>query len=169
MTTRSAFRRSKRPKNPNHKFERSLLQKVPARFCKYVTADTLDLSDATKFYKQQAAAVEVLKDYVEVAGPSQYRLKNGFNHWFLESLRTFDNHPAEPPNALADVFYLLSVHWAQIQYGHLPSDPSEGKVPDRVLREEWIKSWERLGARDWETFRSMGRPSPWGASGAFAR
>ena len=116
----------------------------PENVRRLVRGNIVDLSGASSFFRKRAEAATSLKGYVEPLRNFHYRLKNGFNSYYLLNLDHFHKgNDLELADALAEGLYQLGRQWAKIDYGNLPvaSIP-----PDEFLRAEWKE------ADDWGAF-----------------
>jgi hypothetical protein len=117
---------------------------LPPSILALIDENTLYLSGASEFFRKKAETAALLQDFVEAFPNSSYRLKNGFDRFFLANLPMFaQTHRLSAPDALADALFTLGRQWARIDYGKLPI----ATVPtDEYLRSQW------KGADEWEAF-----------------
>jgi hypothetical protein len=147
----------KRPSKNSTRLRVSRIQsqraKLPPQVKNLITANgVIDLSTASDFYKKKAEVTALLDGFVEQLPDFRYRIRNGFDSWFLNSLPLFlRNGSGEPANILAEALFQLGRHWAKIDYGDLPIGNS--KLWDQLLLETW-KSVEP----EWEAFCASGGP-----------
>lgn len=118
--------------------------RLPPSLQNLVSGSVIDVSGASDFYKKKADVATLLEDFVEPHPHFHYRLKNGFDGYFLVNLSVFlRDHPSKPADALADALFCLGRQWAKTGYGKMPiaSIPS-----DDFLRDAW------KDATDWDVF-----------------
>jgi hypothetical protein len=118
--------------------------RLPPSVQNLVSGSVIDVSGASDFYKKKAEVATLLENFIELHPHFRYRLKNGFDGYFLVNLPLFlRGHPTKPADALADALFFLGRQWAKTGYGKMPiaSIPS-----DDFLRDSW------KDATDWDAF-----------------
>jgi hypothetical protein len=114
---------------------RPLRETIPEEFRTLISGTTIDLSGASEFYKNKAAITVLLQEFVEPLDNHHYRLKNGFDDWYLGSLRPYSARNWETPvNTLAEALFQLGIYWARIEYGHVPKNP---ELYQQFLADPW--------------------------------
>lgn len=120
--------------------------------------NVLDLSKASDFYQRLAAVAEALADDVERLPGAQYKLKNGFDTFFRQSLPLFlTRPPSQPADALA--YSLFRMAQARANHRYVDSLPGDWSCTrSAALSNEWKQSWKRMQAEDWHALREMSSP-----------
>jgi len=137
--------------------------RLPSSLHNLVSENVIDISGASGFYKKRAEVATLLQNFVEPRPNFHYRLKNGFDRYFLANLPLFmKGNLLSPSDALADALFLFGRQWARIDYGNLPiaSIPS-----DEFLRHQWREADNWARRRDWEAsfcerWLRLSRPRP---------
>src|SRR4051794_21397337 len=138
--------KNKKPENEPASFSSSRKGTVqlPEAVAKLMRGNVIDLSGASKFYKQKANVATLLDGFVEPLPNSCFRLDRGFESYFLLNLHLLLRSPLHSvADSVAEALFVLGRQWARIDYGKLPlaSIPS-----DAFLRSVWS------GAEEWEAF-----------------
>ena len=116
----------------------------PDAVAKLLRGNVIDLSGASKFYRQKANVAALLEGFVDRLPNSHFRLANGFDRYFIRNLRLFlTGTSGSVSDLIAEALFRLGRQWAKTDYGRLPlaSVPS-----DEFLRSVWS------GAEEWEAF-----------------
>jgi hypothetical protein len=124
----------------------------------YLHDNVLDLTKASDFYQKEAAVTEVLTNHIERLPQSRYKLKNGFDAFFRESLPlSLARHPEQPADALADSLLRLARSWVEImRVDSLPGDWQS--ISTAALNSEWKQSWKRMAKKERDAFQQMSSP-----------
>ena len=133
-----------------------------------VSENVIDISGASGFYKKRAEVATLLQNFVEPRPNFHYRLKNGFDCYFLANFPLFmKGNLLSPSDALADALFVFGRQWARIDYGNLPiaSIPS-----DEFLRHQWSEAdnWAAflvsdacIGEAWWHNLSPEGKVRTW--------
>lgn len=137
--------KNKQPENepPSSSSSKGAVQ-LPEAVAKLLRGNVIDLSGASKFYKQKAHVATLLEGFVEPLPNFHFRLDKGFESYFLLNLHFFLTSPLRSvADSVAEALFVLGRQWARTDYGRLPlaSIPS-----DAFLRSVWS------GAEEWEAF-----------------
>jgi hypothetical protein len=136
------------------------IQEIHRRIIKsYFRDNVLDLSEASDFYKREAAVTEELGDCVQRLHGERFKLKGVFGVSFRRCFPLFlSDVPADPPDALAHSLFRMAQQWANSSYANsLPGDWRCTRP--EALSGEWRQSWERVLEEDWVAFRRMSSPT----------
>jgi hypothetical protein len=144
-------------------------RELPPSVRRFIKGSTIDISNASDFYRKRAEVATLLRDFVEPQPNSSYLLKNQFDRHFLVNLPLMLHlHVMRPADALADALFVLGREWAKRDFGNLPI----ATLPtDEFLRAQWEEgnAWDAFLRRDgcfgeiwWHSLGSDGKVTRWG-------
>ena len=146
---------------------------IPPSVLRLIKGSTIDISEASDFYKKRAEVATLLRDFVERSSEFRYKLKNEFDSFYLNNLHFFLFPSMKPADLLADALFRLGREWAKTDNRRIP----HVAIPtDEFLRNQWESAteWDSyvrkeacIGEVWWHNLGDDGRVRPW-AGGSVA-